>query len=545
MSGRDPANRDTLSGAGDAVRSHGSFFGRRKGHKLRAHQADLIEHLLPRLALDTSKPGPPDLAKLFDRPLDEVSLEIGFGGGEHLIAEARAFPNTGFIGCEPYVNGMAKILTQIEAHNIGNIRLFAGDAAELLAWMPQRSLERIDLIHPDPWPKRRHWKRRFVQDTTVAAMARGLKPGGEFRFVSDIDDYCAWTLAHLSRSSDFAWAAERASDWRLPWPDYTMTRYGAQGGARRTTGDLSAISEDRLTPEDRVSGQAQGRCISGFPAVQVGLDEARVGFRKIARGTAKIAPQRALPGLAGSCQNRYISRNLWFSYDRVLRVGPPGPALFYYLSKPAASTTPGGVRENPAERRLSGPASRQHKTQTNFDSRHDLSNRRCRGQRTARRAAPGARAGHGSAGRGGRRSGVAGYGLPAGADQGFRRGWLHRADHGRAAGRFNADRGLRGDLAGAVAGADVADPIDRAYRLEVSSPGIDRPLVRRSDFERYAGHLVKIEMAVSHDGRKRFRGTLGGASKAMRCGSMARAGARIRMPMSCWSWKISPMPGWS
>ncbi len=228
MSGRDPANRDTLSGAGDAVRSHGSFFGRRKGHKLRAHQADLIEHLLPRLALDTSKPGPPDLAKLFDRPLDEVSLEIGFGGGEHLIAEARAFPNTGFIGCEPYVNGMAKILTQIEAHNIGNIRLFAGDAAELLAWMPQRSLKRIDLIHPDPWPKRRHWKRRFVQDTTVAAMARGLKPGGEFRFVSDIDDYCAWTLAHLSRSSDFAWAAERASDWRLPWPDYTMTRYGAK-----------------------------------------------------------------------------------------------------------------------------------------------------------------------------------------------------------------------------------------------------------------------------------------------------------------------------
>ena len=121
---------------------------------------------------------------------------------------------------------MAKILTQIEAHNIGNIRLFAGDAAELLAWAPPQSLARIDLIHPDPWPKRRHWKRRFVQDATVAAMARVLKPGGEFRFVSDIDDYCAWTLAHLMRSPDFLWTAERADDWRQPWDGYTMTRYG-------------------------------------------------------------------------------------------------------------------------------------------------------------------------------------------------------------------------------------------------------------------------------------------------------------------------------
>ena len=143
--------------------------------------------MLPRLALDIAGPSPPGLADLFDPPADEVRLEIGFGGGEHLIAEARAFPDTGFIGCEPYVNGMAKILTQIEAHNIGNIRLFAGDAAELVAWAPPRSLDRIDLIHPDPWPKRRHWKRRFVQDATVAAMARVLKPDGEFRFVSDID----------------------------------------------------------------------------------------------------------------------------------------------------------------------------------------------------------------------------------------------------------------------------------------------------------------------------------------------------------------------
>jgi tRNA (guanine-N7-)-methyltransferase len=224
------AKDDPGSGDGSpdeaGIHPHGSFFGRRKGHKLRSHQADLIEHLLPRLALDISWPSPSSLADLFDPPAHHLRLEIGFGGGEHLIAEARAFPDIGFIGCEPYVNGMAKILAQIEAQHIGNIRLFAGDAAELLAWAPPGSLARIDLIHPDPWPKRRHWKRRFVQDLTVAAMARVLKPGGEFRFVSDIDGYNTWTLAHLLRSSDFTWTAERAADWRLPWPDYTMTRYG-------------------------------------------------------------------------------------------------------------------------------------------------------------------------------------------------------------------------------------------------------------------------------------------------------------------------------
>jgi tRNA (guanine-N7-)-methyltransferase len=231
----EPDDRDALPDAGD--RRPGSFFGRRKGHKLRAHQLDLIEQLLPRLALDVGSPCPPDLAELFDRPLDAARLEIGFGGGEHLIAEALAFPDTGFIGCEPYVNGMAKILAQIEAHNIANIRLFAGDAAELLAWAPPQSLVRIDLIHPDPWPKRRHWKRRFVQDETVAAMARILKPSGEFRFVSDIDDYCAWTLAHLVPAPDFNWTAERADDWRLPWPGYTMTRYGrkAEREGRKAT----------------------------------------------------------------------------------------------------------------------------------------------------------------------------------------------------------------------------------------------------------------------------------------------------------------------
>ena len=220
---REPATAADGDAAGHPL---GSFFGRRKGHKLRPHQTDLIATLLPRLALDIASPAPADLRTLFTPQVERVRLEIGFGGGEHLIAEARAFPDCGFIGCEPYVNGMAKILAQIEALDIRNIRLVAGDAAELLAWAPPRALARIDLIHPDPWPKRRHWKRRFVQDATIAAMARVLKPAGEFRFVCDIEDYVAWTLWHLARAPDFAWTAQRADDWRLPWAGYTMTRYG-------------------------------------------------------------------------------------------------------------------------------------------------------------------------------------------------------------------------------------------------------------------------------------------------------------------------------
>jgi tRNA (guanine-N7-)-methyltransferase len=220
-----------------ASRPQGAFFGRRKGHQLRNHQAQLIADLLPRLALDPASPAPSPLASLFPTPVDQVRLEIGFGGGEHLIAEAIAHPRTGFIGVEPYVNGMAKILAQIEAHALANIRLLAGDAADLLAWAPPASLARIDLIHPDPWPKRRHWKRRFVQDATIARLAQVLAPGGEFRFVSDIDHYCAWTLWHFARSADFVWTAARADDWRKPWRGYTMTRYGrkAEREGRRAT----------------------------------------------------------------------------------------------------------------------------------------------------------------------------------------------------------------------------------------------------------------------------------------------------------------------
>ncbi len=204
------------------------FFGRRKGHRLRSHQAGLIETLLPRLALDTSGRPPQELARLFAVPVDDIRLEIGFGGGEYLIAQAEAHAHTGFIGCEPFVNGMAKALAAIEARRLANIRLHLGDAVPVLDWLPAACLARLDLVYPDPWPKRRHWKRRFVQEQTIVDMARILRPGGEFRFVSDIPDYAAWTLARLLRSPDFAWTAERAEDWRRPWPGFVGTRYEAK-----------------------------------------------------------------------------------------------------------------------------------------------------------------------------------------------------------------------------------------------------------------------------------------------------------------------------
>ena len=213
------------SGRGD-VRA---FFGRRKGHKLRPRQAGLFETLLPRLAIDLKSPAPAELASLFpDQPVAAVCLEIGFGGGEAMLAEAKAHPQTGFLGVEPFVNGMAKALAAIETEGLRNIRLHFDDAVNLIAWLPASSLRRIDLIHPDPWPKLRHWKRRFVQDEMVEQLARILRPGGEFRYVTDVADYAAWTLQRLIRSPHFAWTAQCADDWRNPWPGFVGTRYHAK-----------------------------------------------------------------------------------------------------------------------------------------------------------------------------------------------------------------------------------------------------------------------------------------------------------------------------
>lgn len=220
------------SGEGDAVaRQHAadrSSFGRRKGRPLRSGQARLLESGLPRLALDLDRPGPEAAATLFDVPVEDVRLEIGFGGGEHLVAEAIRYPGTGFLGCEPFINGLAKAVTAIEAHRLHNVRLHPGDALEVITWLPPASLSGIDMLYPDPWPKRRHWKRRFINDANVARLARVLTPGSVFRFGTDSEGYAAWTLLHFLRAPTFVWTAECAQDWRQPWPGFSGTRYEAK-----------------------------------------------------------------------------------------------------------------------------------------------------------------------------------------------------------------------------------------------------------------------------------------------------------------------------
>jgi tRNA (guanine-N7-)-methyltransferase len=183
-----------------------------------------MDTVLPRLALDLSAP-PGDLRLLYPNPVEEVRLEIGFGGGEYMISQACAQPHVGFVGVEPFVNGMAKALAALAAHSLSNVRLHHGDATDVLDWLSPNSLARVEMLYPDPWPKRRHWKRRFVQDDSVMAIGRVLRPGAEFRFATDVADYAAWTLEHFLRCPQLEWTAERADDWRRPWPDFSGTRY--------------------------------------------------------------------------------------------------------------------------------------------------------------------------------------------------------------------------------------------------------------------------------------------------------------------------------
>ena len=233
MAGLVPAVRvfDSRRMDPNSPASQRAFFGRRKGHRLKPRQEALFDALLPQLALDFGVPAPANLRTLFATPVDDVRLEIGFGGAEHLIAQAQAFPRTGFIGTDAFVNAMAKALVAIEDNALANIRLYFGDASELLDWLPDASLSRIDLLYPDPWPKRRHWKRRFIQDETLTRLARVLRKDGELRFATDIADYAAYALARVLRAPGFVWTAQCADDWRKPWPDFAGTRYEAK--ARR------------------------------------------------------------------------------------------------------------------------------------------------------------------------------------------------------------------------------------------------------------------------------------------------------------------------
>ncbi len=200
------------------------LYGRAKGKALRPHQAELVVDLLPQLALDLSQPCV-DAAALFGQPVRELRLEIGFGGGEHLIEAAAREPDVGFLGCEPFINGMAKLLARIEARGLSNLRLHKGDAGEALDWLPAGSLSRVYIFYPDPWPKRRHRKRRFISAENIARLARVMRPGAELRFATDIDDYAAWTLARLRASPDFRWTGASGADWLAPWEGWTRTKY--------------------------------------------------------------------------------------------------------------------------------------------------------------------------------------------------------------------------------------------------------------------------------------------------------------------------------
>jgi tRNA (guanine-N7-)-methyltransferase len=211
--------------AGAHPRAHGAFFGRRKGKALRPGQVGLVAAALPDLRLDLEKPAPSDLAKLFPQPMREVFLEIGYGGGEHLVQRAGENRDVGFIGCEVFINGVARMLGQIAEHHLANVRLWDDDAKPLLDWLPEASLDRAYLLYPDPWPKRRHRKRRFLNEDMLPKLARVLKPGAELRFATDIDDYAAFALARIARSADFEWTAQCQADWLTPWEGWRSTRY--------------------------------------------------------------------------------------------------------------------------------------------------------------------------------------------------------------------------------------------------------------------------------------------------------------------------------
>ena len=204
------------------------LYGRRQGHKLRQGQAALVEELLPGLAVPEA--GPLDARSLFgeDRPLE---LEIGFGAGEHLAAQAAMWPDHGFIGCEPFLNGVVGALGHVARERLGNVRLFMGDALSVLERLPDASLSRAYLLHPDPWPKARHAKRRFMNAGPIDLVAAKLAPGGEFRFGTDHPVYCRWAMMVMGARRDFAWLAHRPADFLIRPPDWPETRYEAK--ARR------------------------------------------------------------------------------------------------------------------------------------------------------------------------------------------------------------------------------------------------------------------------------------------------------------------------
>ncbi len=201
------------------------WYGRRRGRKLRKGHQNLLDTLLPRLRLLPPEDGHLDLYSLFPKPPEDIWLEVGFGAGEHLAAQARAHPGIGFIGCEPFVNGVATLLASIKGEGISNIRIYDDDARLLFDCLPDACFGRVFILFSDPWPKKRHHRRRFIGPETLGNLARLMKDGAELRFASDDENYVAWTLEQFTRHSCFAWTARRPHDWRQRPHDGFETRY--------------------------------------------------------------------------------------------------------------------------------------------------------------------------------------------------------------------------------------------------------------------------------------------------------------------------------
>ena len=213
------------------------FFGRRKGPAFSARQQALMDGLLPKISvtLPADPALPLDLAALFGLKKREHWLEIGFGKGEHLAWQAQANPDVGLIGCEPYLNGVVGLLNHIEANEIKNIRIYGDDARHVMTALGDASIDRIFLIHPDPWPKKRHARRRFVNPLNLDELARILKDGGEFRVGTDHPIYREWTALQMSQRSDFEWLAEKPEDWLVRPDDWPETRYEIKALEGRAT----------------------------------------------------------------------------------------------------------------------------------------------------------------------------------------------------------------------------------------------------------------------------------------------------------------------
>lgn len=207
------------------------FIGRRKTKPLKPRPAALVKNLLPELRLDTSQAAPDDLRQLFNE-VEDVYLEIGFGGGKHLVHRAASDADTGFIGVEPFINGLSQALMLVDTAQITNVRFHDDDAGALLDWLPAASIERVFLLYPDPWPKFKHWKRRFVSPRNLDRIARVLKPGGLFLFASDIEHYVGWTLDHCHKHAAYSWTATGSDDWISTeggaFSDWPGTRYEAK-----------------------------------------------------------------------------------------------------------------------------------------------------------------------------------------------------------------------------------------------------------------------------------------------------------------------------